>query len=225
MSYAQRGLTSEKDALLVDAAYLKAPEVLAAMSDRDRSFAKSLLDQLDSRGLSPRQTPYVHKLAKEARARVQPEQRLTVDLAKINTMLAKAEGMLKRPYILLLADNGGLELRISPAGPTSRYFGQLMVTTAGPYEQRQWLGRIDQRGVYFPALFENHGVAQHVVEAALTELARDPEAKAKAYGQYVGSCCFCSRELTDQRSITAGYGPVCADRYGLAWGTCQEVGA
>ena len=34
-------------------------------------------------------------------------------------------------------------------------------------------------------------------------------------------CCFCSTELTDDRtghSIDRGYGPICANKYGLPWG-------
>lgn len=44
-----------------------------------------------------------------------------------------------------------------------------------------------------------------------------PEQAAK-FGKLYGICCFCSRTLTDERSIGVGYGPVCAEHYGLPWG-------
>lgn len=42
--------------------------------------------------------------------------------------------------------------------------------------------------------------------------------QAKEWGDLYGCCIFCSRDLTDERSINAGYGPTCADKRGLPWG-------
>jgi hypothetical protein len=56
---------------------------------------------------------------------------------------------------------------------------------------------------------------------AITSLSDDTlvdEEQAREFGQLYGMCCFCSRGLTDERSIDVGYGPVCAEKNGLAWG-------
>lgn len=54
---------------------------------------------------------------------------------------------------------------------------------------------------------------------ALTGSLRTPTAEeAAAHGHAHGNCVFCSRDLTDERSTTVGYGPVCAERYSLPWG-------
>jgi len=37
-------------------------------------------------------------------------------------------------------------------------------------------------------------------------------------GRNSGRCCYCAHPLTDQRSLDAGYGPICAERYALPWG-------
>lgn len=42
--------------------------------------------------------------------------------------------------------------------------------------------------------------------------------EAAAWGHATDHCVFCSRALEDLRSTTVGYGPVCADNYGLPWG-------
>lgn len=42
--------------------------------------------------------------------------------------------------------------------------------------------------------------------------------QAKQWGDLYGCCIYCSLELTDERSITAGYGPKCAAKRGLPWG-------
>jgi hypothetical protein len=51
----------------------------------------------------------------------------------------------------------------------------------------------------------------------LQEIEKDPIAAAKVSGKQTGHCCFCSRELSDARSLFHSYGPVCADHWGLPW--------
>jgi len=42
--------------------------------------------------------------------------------------------------------------------------------------------------------------------------------QAREWGKLYGNCIFCSIDLTDERSIDAGYGPKCAAKRGLPWG-------
>ena len=41
---------------------------------------------------------------------------------------------------------------------------------------------------------------------------------AKEYGRRTGKCMYCRRKLTDDRSVSVGYGPICAERNHLPWG-------
>lgn len=41
---------------------------------------------------------------------------------------------------------------------------------------------------------------------------------AKVFGDLYDHCVFCGLELSDERSIAAGYGPTCAENRGLPWG-------
>lgn len=41
---------------------------------------------------------------------------------------------------------------------------------------------------------------------------------AHQFGKLYGRCVFCSLQLNDERSITAGYGETCAENHGLPWG-------
>jgi len=59
--------------------------------------------------------------------------------------------------------------------------------------------------------------------AFLRAFARDPVGQAKASSEVFGACCFCSRALTRNESIGVGYGPTCAERYGLPWGAKHAV--
>lgn len=42
--------------------------------------------------------------------------------------------------------------------------------------------------------------------------------QAAEFGQLYGICMYCWSELTDERSIEVGYGPICANKRGLPWG-------
>lgn len=52
----------------------------------------------------------------------------------------------------------------------------------------------------------------------LTEDHRVTAEQAARFGHVTGCCVFCTRKLTDERSIEVGYGPRCAEREGLPWG-------
>lgn len=46
---------------------------------------------------------------------------------------------------------------------------------------------------------------------------------AGLFGDLYSRCVFCSRKLTDDRSIAVGYGPDCAEHQGLPWGEKAAV--
>ena len=48
--------------------------------------------------------------------------------------------------------------------------------------------------------------------------AEDFASFAGSFGMKTGNCCFCMKGLTDARSTSKGYGPVCATHYNLPWG-------
>lgn len=46
--------------------------------------------------------------------------------------------------------------------------------------------------------------------------------QAKRFGDVTGQCVMCGRRLTDERSISVGYGPVCAEQQGWPWGEATD---
>ena len=55
-----------------------------------------------------------------------------------------------------------------------------------------------------------------------TTLCLDPITAAALWGKKMNRCCFCGLELSDERSVAMGYGPICADNWGLPWGHTTE---
>ena len=132
-----------------------------------------------------------------------------IALDGIMRMFSQASESLKLPAVRLNVE--GLEIKVSLAGPRSRYTGDIMV--AAPKFGEGWYGRIDTEGKFYPGRD-----ITPAVRAALVRFSESPEEVAAEFGRLTGRCCLCNRALSDGRSVSVGYGPVCANRFGLAWG-------
>ena len=102
---------------------------------------------------------------------------------------------------------------LSRAGDKSKYTGQIQITDGRPYGANTYFGRIDKDGIFHVS------TADSSVSALLARLSDNPANVASEYGRLTGQCCFCGLALKDARSTAVGYGPICADKFGLAWGT------
>lgn len=139
----------------------------------------------------------------------------TDGLARILGMFKSANEQLKHPSVRL-ADDAGHYMILSLAGPTSKNPGCIYVK--GERGSDQYFGKITPAGKFFPV-----GSCPASIETQLQLFANDPEGVAAKYGKLTGRCCFCGRNLTDDRSTEMGYGPVCAKKFGLGWGKVQET--
>ncbi len=176
-------------------------------------FVGSVCDQFARRGaLSPKQWAAVNRIADDIR-----KPKIVLDFAAIIVVfeVALAAG-LKYPKVALLTALGN-PVVLSRAGNQARLPGTINVTDGGPYGDNKWYGRIEMDGTFKPS----RDCPDDVV-TLLQEFSDDPVSVAAAYGKITGNCCFCRRKLTDQRSTDVGYGPVCAERFGLAWGSRQS---
>jgi hypothetical protein len=55
------------------------------------------------------------------------------------------------------------------------------------------------------------------IAEAVAKFSGDLEKGARAHGRATGHCCFCRRALQNPVSLHVGYGPICADTFGLPW--------
>lgn len=136
---------------------------------------------------------------------------LGAGLSRIFGMFEAAKASLKRPAIRL-ADEAGARIHLSLAGEKSVNWGSIYVK--GMRGSEAYYGKITAEGKFCPSR-----ECPATVETLLVAFANDPETIATKYGKLTGCCCFCGRTLTDDRSTEVGYGPVCAGKFGLNWGT------
>lgn len=184
---------------------------LAALPEQDRRFASSLLAAWDRGYLSDKQAYWVRKLHLRATTPISTEP--VGDLAPMQALFGRARAHLKAPAIVFGTAQG--PVRLSMATDRSRYPGSINVTTPGTFYGRVWYGRIHTDGRYEPS---SRGDQPAGLVEALRAFAADPAGEAAKHGHLTGACCFCNRPLSDERSTHVGYGPVCAERWGLAWG-------
>lgn len=140
------------------------------------------------------------------------DQQLSENFTRIYTMFQTARGQLKRP-VIRLADEQGHRLVLSLASAASKNVGWVYVKQGTGFEAA-YFGKISPEGRFFPI-----AACPPTVKAQLASFAQDPETVAAKYGKLTGCCCFCGRNLTDDRSTHVGYGPVCAAKFGLDWGS------
>ena len=131
-----------------------------------------------------------------------------VDASAIEAIFAKASAKLKFPKFIL--NRGSVTLKVAKAGPRSKHHGS--ITVAAPEFGEGWFGVIKD-GAFHPA----RGATPEVVQL-VKDFAADPAKVAGEHGHASGNCCFCRRELTTTESLAAGFGPVCAENFGLPWG-------
>lgn len=72
------------------------------------------------------------------------------------------------------------------------------------------IGKIDGGAL---TLWNRPGVDMDQVKEMLNEFEGAPLQAAMKYGKLSGRCCSCGRELTNDGSIEAGIGPICAEKF------------
>lgn len=177
------------------------------------NFADSLLRQFDERGfLSEKQWFWVNKLASDEG---RPVEQLPA-FAGVLELFARARAHLKYPKIHL--SFAGNPLRLHVAGERSKHAGAILLTDGTGFGGK-FYGKVLPDGRAEIRVQPNRDELVKV----LRSLAEHPAEVAAQYGHLTGNCCFCHKTLTDERSTSVGYGPVCAEHFGLPWGSVEKA--
>lgn len=153
----------------------------------------------------------VARAAKQATASTSMAAPVAIEFSAVVAFLAMArERGLKAPKVRFL--HGAAEVRLSLAKDTGANPGAVYVKLADEY-----VGLIAADGTVRGSrdAGDRSLTKNTALVASLRTIADNPAAAAKAYAALMGRCSFCSLQLTDAGSVEAGYGPVCAKKYGL----------
>ena len=188
------------------------------LGERDKSFANDLLNgkhgYFVKGALSEKQMYWVGVLAGRALG-LKPEKQAVGNLSKLVELFAAAKGNLKHPKIKLEID--GEPLKLTLAGPQAKHPGTINITDGGPWGDNKWYGRVTAEGEWEPSSVVTEPLRK-LITTVLENFSINAKHAAMSYGHASSQCCFCAKQLDTKESVSAGYGPVCADKWGLPWG-------
>jgi hypothetical protein len=95
-------------------------------------------------------------------------------------------------------------------GQTVRFFK--IDVPAGKWGNHRFVKELHANGGFGAESLEAHPINKDLARAIATYLAKDPMKHLTAFGHKLGRCGICGRALTDDESLAAGIGPVCAGR-------------
>lgn len=128
------------------------------------------------------------------------------DLRGLDTLTKKQAALMIRFF------ESDFNIRLSRAGERSSHPGCIQVVQKGEYGDRKWFGRI------IDGVFHRRDDCPQDVIDFLKAFNSKPQVLSQFFGWNSGNCCYCSKLLTDERSLEVGYGPKCAENYSLPWG-------
>ena len=197
---------------------------MANTRPEDREFCRSLIANVIDRGFlgsTPKQRYWLEALLEKARNGEQARKKTQVgDFKGLTALFTRASRKLKNPAIVI--GMAGHEIRLQVAGYRSRAPGTVNVTTNASFENRTWFGRILETGEFEASPRDR--TPEGLIEG-LQRFAADPAGVAAEHGKLTGRCCFCNLGLKDERSTSVGYGPTCAENYGLPYPTYKQARA
>lgn len=121
------------------------------------------------------------------------------------TLFNRAAETLRYPAINFVSKNGD-KIRIYRATK-----GYIAIKFNGEYVGK--LPAADKNIILYDSPLFKHNELMSELEAFMEQ----PISESSLHGKEYGRCCFCNRELDNEGSIFHGYGPICAEKWGLPW--------
>lgn len=213
-------------------------EHMASLYDKgDRSFCANLCDFYEHKGyLTGRQLVYMVRYYEEVGGKIEAEEdedreqqhpareavfdppRVVVNGLPIVTLFDTAAKFIQKPkivYKLAPPIHGCTNLVFYRTGEHSHAPGSVGVVNGALAPDNSMLATVYRDK---PAVFYRGAFGKPELQQVIKLLCEKPMEHLQHNGKAHGVCCYCARPLTDPRSVTAGYGPVCADHWGLPWG-------
>jgi hypothetical protein len=125
-------------------------------------------------------------------------------------------------YRVTLVDGDHLALKVTLAGKESKFNGSRIISTRSGGDEWMGVGHIAPDGElrlwrsWAGALRDRVKTAIEILDSA--EGQDGWLVAGLAFAQEGSQCFICGRDLDTPESLTAGYGPTCAEKHGLPWG-------
>lgn len=188
------------------------------LGSADIIFANSLLDFHERKGyLSSKQAYWVTKLVDRAKSRQDAHAPMTkvsgaevVDYSKIQMLFGAAQKAdVQYPHVTYPYDDRDDQHIKMFLADNHR---DIVFISAESRQRLAWIEHLT--GEFRPSQAAQIGTELY---KRLRAIIADPVGEAVVSGKQTGRCMFCSLPLNNEFSVTHGYGPICAENYGLPW--------
>lgn len=123
----------------------------------------------------------------------------------------KAAGRVKYPKVSF--GEGDASVKFTRSGIRASQPYTVNVTDGKPFGENKWFGRIERDGKFKPS----SSCTQEVIDQ-IEAFNLNPARYSAERGRESGNCVYCRQTLSDNRSLSVGYGKTCSGTYGLPWG-------
>jgi len=115
-------------------------------------------------------------------------------------------------------------IEFSLAGEKSKNPGAIYITNGQKYPTGKYYGKLfkDEEAKKLRFIWNEKIPRTEDLTAIIRAIAANPVGMCSMIGQQYAHCCFCGLELTNKNSVTVGYGPICAEKWGLPWDGMAE---
>jgi len=195
-----------------------------SMAPSDKSFAISLASQFEKNGLSTKQIWWVHELMERYVDKAgttgtmtpKKKQYASQDIGAVGPLFELFRKAAKRgsSHLILRIMVDGRQLKL-----TQMDEGKPININEYPIQGKIWHGALEPSGKL--SLTEKCKFPEALTQV-LKEIAADPSQATGKIGKKMKCCCFCGISLSTTDSLYYGYGPICAENYGLEWGNAKS---
>tara|TARA_B110000285_G_C14923076_1_gene513561 strand:- start:10 stop:624 length:615 start_codon:yes stop_codon:yes gene_type:complete len=179
------------------------------------NFVTSMMSQFETKGrLSPKQITWAIKLSTEAAHKESDpmafEEEDDGEFIEVLTFMTEV-GLTKARLVFIdYSRRGAKKVSFCRSPAHGKNPNHIYVKVEGEY-----VGKVTPTGHFVGrdswAFQMTTSIMHDMVVAGVSEY-------ILAYGKHSGICACCGRTLTDERSLTAGVGPVCAKHWNIIWG-------
>lgn len=155
----------------------------------------------------------------------QPDVIHSEELRSLFNFFQNTAKKLKKPKVRLITPRTKTEFTLTYAWHNYSGQNRVFAAIANPWKP---IGNINAKGDWtYQRDIEKSSALREIATEILNhtrQFATDPETLAKTHGKQFNYCCFCGAELTAEDSVAVGYGPICAEKWGLPHeGMAKEI--
>lgn len=195
------------------------------LESHPNDFYESLCNWYDAKGFwTPKQEAAVdkaiathskHSAESYAETQIEKPSSLEFSATAIAQLFNRAATKIKYPSLHFWRNIG--ELQFYLCGNLSKTPGVIRITNAQKYPNQEVYGEIykDGKGIF-------RRDTSKAFQTEILNICSQPIDEAKIRGIKFGFCCFCATPIQTKESLAAGYGPICAENWGLPWGNLPK---